>query len=460
MYKQTQTSGPKVRSVKYILHCIASMILAITTVYGQNENRRIQVSKENLIFLETLTKDVLEASRIYPDQFISQDFGSNKTGGTLIRPGGRNAYPSFWIRDYAMSLETGLIPVKEQKHMLLLTASTQCDQAQITKGGSLIPFGTIADHIRIDDSRPIYFPGTYDYDRQGTPEWGTLPPFCDQYYFVHMAYYYVKQTGDYSILKKEINGIRLIDRLKTAFHVPPSTSDHIVYTTENMRGVDFGFRDAQTITGELCFISVLKYRAAKELAWLLQQIKSNEAKKYLEVADKIKAATPRIFMDDRGFLLASTGKSKQPDVWATAFAVYSGILEKHDLTKACTALSNAYKSGSLSYKGNIRHIPTTDDFSDKTAWEISLSTKNTYQNGAYWGTPTGWVSYAINMVDSQAAAQLAEEYLLELKENDFRKGAAFGAPYECFNKDGYSQNPVYLTSVACPLIAFKKYSRK
>lgn len=417
------------------------------------------LSQEDLLFLEGMTKDVLEASRIYPNQFISTEFGANKTGETLIRPGGRNAYPSFWIRDYAMSLETGMISNKEQLHMLRLAASTQCDQTIITKGGSLIPAGSIADHIRIDDGLPIYFPGTYSYENQGTPEWGTLPPFCDQFYFVHMAYYYVNQTRDYKILLKQINGTKLIDRVKAAFHVVPSNSNHIVYTTEALRGVDFGFRDAQTITGELCFVSILKYRAAKELAHLLKKLKSTEAGIYLEIAEKIKQTIPQKFMDDRGMLLASTGKSKQADVWATALAVYWGMLENDDLKKAATTLANAYKAGSLSYKGNIRHILTTDDFNEFTAWEISLSAKNTYQNGSYWGTPTGWACYAISQVDSTAALQLAKEYIAELKENDFRKGDTFGAPYECFNKSGYSQNPVYLTSVACPLVSFRKLVR-
>lgn len=443
--------------MKYIKQLLIVFSLICSAGYGQQKALSSFIPQEDLLFLERMTQDVTEASRIHPNQFISKELGSNNTGETLIRPGGRNAYPSFWIRDYAMSLETGFISLKEQKHMLLLTASTQCDQAKITKGGSLIPYGAIADHIRIDDSRPIYFPGTYDYEKQGTPAWGTLPPFCDQFLFIHMASFYVKQSKDYKILLKEINGIKLIDRLKIAFHVPPSEdSNHIVYTTESLRGIDFGFRDAQTITGDLCFTSILKYRAAKELSGLLETLNQSESKKYLRIGSKIKQSIPQILMDERGMLRASTGKSNQPDVWATALAIYSGILEGKELQKASKMLADAYRAGTLSYKGNIRHILTTDDFNENTAWEISLSPKNTYQNGAYWGTASGWVCYAINVTDPSAASQLANEYINELRENDFRKGDDFGAPYECFNASGYNQNPVYLTSVACPLIAFRK----
>src|SRR6185437_15258977 len=126
-------------------------------------------------YLEHLTKDVLESARLYPG-----GAGDNHTGGILIRPGGN--YPSFWIRDYAMSLASGLVGKEEQEHMLLLTASNQCDQTWITAGGSMVPFGAIADHIRTDDALPIYFPGTYSYKEQGTEAFGKAPPYDDQFF--------------------------------------------------------------------------------------------------------------------------------------------------------------------------------------------------------------------------------------------------------------------------------------
>jgi hypothetical protein len=48
---------------------------------------------------------------------------------------------------------------------------------------------------------------------------------------------------------------------------------------------------------------------------------------------------------------------------------------------------------------------------------IETKSKNTYQNGAYWGTPTGWVAYAIHHSSPRLAKQLATEYIDELKEN-------------------------------------------
>lgn len=443
--------------VLFLLNYIFAMGLT-----AQESSPSVKIlSADDFAFLKALTKDVVESSRIYPNQKISPDFGGNNTSGTLIRPGGRDCYPAFWIRDYAMSLGCGFISKEEQKHMLQLTASTQCDQSWISKAGSMIPLGAVADHIRIDNSKPIYFPGTYNYENQGGEKWGMVPPYSDQYLFIHMVYHYVKIASDEQILSQKINGTKLIDRLEMAFEVPPTRQGGVlVYTTDYFRGVDFGFRDVITITGDLCLPSLFKYSASREMAELFN-ILQNEKKaiKYHEIADRLKKEIPATFLDERGMLLASNGKSNQPDVWSTALAVYFGVLEGKQMQQTCRFLSDAYKNGTLSKRGNIRHILTSDDFSPTSAWEISLAEKNNYQNGAYWGTPVGWVCYAIAKVDVPAARQLAKEYIDDLREGDYRKGPEFGAPWECYNAKS-AQNAVYLTSVASPFIVFKSGENK
>lgn len=416
------------------------------------------LSTEDFNYLKGLTRAVMDSSRIYPGQIISKDFGANATGITLIRPGGRGTYPAYWIRDYAMSIETGFVSMEEQKQMLLLTAATQCDQTWISSSGSMIPVGSIADHIRIDDSKPIFFPGTYNYSSQGGKTWGMTPPYCDQYYFIHMAYQYIAGSKASHFLLKEINGMRLIDRLEIAYKVAPTKLEGVlVNTTDDFRGIDFGFRDVINITGELCFPSLLKYKASLELSELFNLLQRNDKSKfYQNIAVKLKQQIPAVFSDARGMLLASTGKGKQADVWSTSLAVYLGIMEGDQQKKSCQFLRDAYLKGSLAKNGNIRHILTTDDYSDSTAWEFSLAKKNSYQNGAYWGTPTGWICYAIAKVDIAAAKKLAKEYIDDLRTGDYRKGAEFGAPWECYNSDK-PQNAVYLATVGCPFIVFKNH---
>jgi hypothetical protein len=420
---------------------------------GAQGRAQVILPKDDMLFLESMTKEVMNRARVGPGARAG-DGPQNNSGGTLITPGGN--YPAFWIRDYAMSLETGFVTATEQKHMLDLTAATQCDQTWISPRGAMIPLGSIADHIRMDDRLPVYFPGTYSFQDQGDGQYGWVPPYCDQFFFIQMAWYYGKSTRDKKFLVNKINGVRLIDRLEMAFAVPPAHAENgIVFTTDAFRGVDFGFRDVITITGDLCLASLLRFRAATQLSELFAKLNDQNKQMYYErQAELIRKAIPVLFKDDRGMLRASTGKSSQPDVWATALAIYWEVLSGDDALRASNTLADAYTNGTLAYKGNIRHVLTTDDHSPSTSWEFSLADKNTYQNGAYWGTPTGWVAWAIAKTKPQLATQLIGEFVQDLREQDFRKGAGFGAPYECFHPPAHKQNAVYMTTVACPYTVF------
>src|SRR5690606_26009649 len=140
------------KKIVMALFVLGSMSMA-NAQSGRKQEKRI-LSERDFQYLTTLTQVIMDSSRIYPGQKIADQMGNNNTGAVLIKPGGRGSYPAFWIRDYTMSLETGFVTQEEQKKMLLLTASTQADRTWITKNGSMIPFGAIADHIRMDNSLP------------------------------------------------------------------------------------------------------------------------------------------------------------------------------------------------------------------------------------------------------------------------------------------------------------------
>ena len=346
---------------------------------------------DDMAFLRELTEAVLDASRVAPGEGVGS-FGPNITGCAVIRPGGRDCYPAFWIRDYAMSLECGLISPEEQRHMLLLTAHHQQDERWELPSGSVVPSGSIADHISFGN-KPIFFPGTIeDYEGQGGERWGILPSLDDHFFFVHMAAQYVDTTGNVAILMQDVRGKSLLQRIEEAYAMPPSRPDTgLVYAELENRGVTFGFVDTVTHTGDLLFCSVLKYQAARQLAALFAKTGDSEtAKLYDTRAEALQRALDETFPTVDGLLRASTGLSAQPDVWVTAYAVYVGALTSAKELAACEALARAYKDGALAWRGNIRHVRTSDDFGETTMWEYALSPKNTYQNGAYWGTPVGW----------------------------------------------------------------------
>lgn len=416
------------------------------------------VAPEDLRFLEALHAAVLDASRV-PAGASAGNIGPNTSGGTLIRPGGRNAYPAFWIRDYAMSLAAGGITADEQRHHLLLTAGHQMDNEVTLPSGSVLPPGSIPDHISFGGV-PIFFPGNLqDYDTQGGEKWGLRPCIDDHFYFVHMADQYVRLTGDSEVLDTAVNGKTLLDRLEAAYALPESRPDTgIVFTTDATRGVNFGFMDTTIHTGDLLFASLLKYRAALQLAGLMERSgHADRVAHYRDAAARLKGAIPSVFSTDSGWLRASTGKSAQCDVWGTAFALYLNVLDGETRDRARQALATALRDGTIAWEGGIRHVPADRDARPDSAWEVSYAAHNTYQNGAYWNTPVGWVVYAVAPLDRDLARQLVQAYLAQIRADDFRQGPDHGAPWECRHPDGnHQQNPVYLTSVAIPLAVFRE----
>lgn len=416
------------------------------------------VSGDDLEWLRALALDTLEASRVRPGEIVA-GVGPNTSGAVLIRPGGRAAYPAFWIRDYAMSLESGVVPPEEQRHAIAVTAAHQVDQLVTLPSGSTLPAGSIPDHVSFGGV-PIYFPGILEeYDRQGGENWGMIPCLDDQFFFIHMVSRYQWPARDPALLREQFNGKPLFARLEAAYVMPPHDPETgLVRVDASNRGVNFGFFDTVCHTGDLFFCSVLKWRAAREMAELAPLADSpDRAGHYREEMERLAAALPRVFQREDGWFSGSTGSSAQPDVWGTAFAVYTGAVTGEPAQRACAVLAKALRDGTIAWEGGIRHVPTDMDYSSKSAWEKCLAAKNTYQNGAYWDTPVGWVAFAAAQADPDAAKALAGAYFQQLREDDFRKGDAFGAPWECRHAEkNHRQNPVYLTSVTAPLAAFNR----
>ena len=416
------------------------------------------ITKTDRSFLEEMLSDVKAASTVHPRKRVG-DSAANSLGFAVTRPGGRDCYPAFWIRDFAMSLCSGCIPNDELSNSIVLVAERQADIEARLPSGAIIPVGAIPDHITFD-GEPIFFPGSYDPEDQGGEPWGVLPSLDDQYWFIDMAFEYVSNGGDAGFLDQNIKGKRLIDRLEEAYAMPPcDTESALIMCDTSTRGVSFGFTDSIYHTGKLLFTSLLKCRGARHLAEIFSRVGVKDVSlAYRQAYDKIQKAIAKAFVHSSGLLRSSTMVSCQPDVWATAFAVYEGLLPHGIEKQACEALLGLFKADAISWRGNIRHVPTTHDFSVSTSWERTAGgKKNIYQNGAYWGTPTGWVAYALSKADYQAACSLIKEFIAELREGDFRKGKECGSPWECMHPDGnHRQNPVYLTSVSCPMAALER----
>ena len=408
---------------------------------------------EDLSFLRSLAREVLDASRVRPGQRVTPDSPANSLGHTLIRPGGRACYPAMWVRDFSMSLDCGLIGPDEARPHLDLIARRQNGAAQRKlKSGAIVPPFAIPDHINFDGGA-VFYPGTMSAaDDQGGEPFGILPPADDHYEFIHLAHHLFAQEH-LDLETRAADGLPLRECVVRAFKTVETdeSTGGMVHTTPARRAVGFGFCDTVYLTGALLFPSLLRHRAACELAEMLH----DDA--YTKIATGIATHLVPIFSDPKregAWLLAATETGRQPDVWGTIYALHRNILPADFAHRARDTVADAVTRGTITLDGAVRHIPTDRDFSPSSAWEKVAPgiAVNTYQNGAYWHTPTGWLIAALWPSHRELAMKVFRDYIAHLREQDFRRGQNFGAPWECFGKDAKArQNPVYLCSVTVPL---------
>jgi len=413
--------------------------------------------KADLSFLRDMTRDMVEASRVKPGSNGGGRWPlTNTCGFTLVTPG-KDTYTAFWVRDFSLAVDSGFITAEELRNHLLLICKAQNRPAELRLANGLhVPPWAIPDHINYD-GRPSYYPGTYASGQdQGNGAFGRVPPIDDHYEFVHIAHACWKGTGDASLFEAEVKGATVWTRLEKAFASPttdPGTG--LAETTEADRAVGFGFCDAEIHTGKLLFASLLRYRAAGELAELASALgRPERVDGYRRVQRVIRANLAHTFADPErrdGWLRASTGLSGQPDVWGTLYALHLGLLDRARAAAARATVVDAVRRGTITLEGAVRQVPTDRDFSQTTAWERSLSPVNTYQNGGYWHTASGWLIESLWKQDRPLAEQVFGDMLAQLRAQDFRKGPGNDAPWEVFGPNGEArQNGVYMASVAVP----------
>ncbi len=420
------------------------------------------IDRASLAFLKELAAATVESARVRPGRSRG-GMGPNTTGMTIITPGGN--YPALWTRDFAMSLDCGLIgPAEVLQHLRLIARCQNGQQERRLHSGGIVPPFAIVDHVNLAGGA-VFYPGSYSSgEDQGAPPFGPLPPADDHFYFIHIAYALWRDAGNTKFLGETIGGRSLLDRLEAAFRSPQTDPNSgAVVSTKQRRAVGFGFQDSVYLLGAMSFATLLRYRAARQLADLCKAGgRAEAAAGYRRTTETIAAHFSTVFADPRrrdGWLLAATEVGKQPDVWATLFALHLGILPAEAAMRARETVAAAVRAAghTIEYEGAVRHVPSDRYFRPNQCWQAGGSTVNTYQSGAFWHTPTGWLIEALQSVDPALARAVCDRFLRHLRDRDFRKSGGRGAPWECFGIDmAAAQNPVYMTSVTLPLAVLRR----
>lgn len=417
-------------------------------------------------FLSQQARRIVDAARLAPGE--TRGKWRNATPYTLHVPGGNMGYPAFWVRDAVMMLGGNLISPEELEGWIrLMSAAVQGPQAWHVRPGVVVPAYTVPDHIDLN-GKPSFFPGSYETgSKQGGYPFGKYPPLDDNFYYLKAVYEYWTMTHHLALFHSEVKTsfgeMKLSDLCEHVFSAVPVDRATGLVTAGNIKhenAKDWGFCDGEFKSGKLLFPSILRYIAAAEMAELFRASGENaKASKYQREETKIKSSIPKVFFHarrdaDEGWLYSATGVGNQPDVWGSAFTVWSGAVQGRVAHKVSRALARAFREKTAVRDGCVRQILTTDS-TNHGGWQRSIVKPGTYQNGGYWGTPAGWTIAAINRTDHQAAAHMARAYVRFLKDNLRPDGRA--EAWEWFNPvTGDRNNPLYVATVALPYLSLKQ----
>jgi len=325
-------------------------------------------------------------------------------------------YEAFWLRDYAYTLE-GSVEAYSDRELLdacrLFVRSLRADGAGV-------------DCVKFDGT-PIYMPG---YGTMG------VNPVADGSQFtVAVVWHTYRRTKDAQLLQESIEPL-----VKAMNVVPRNPDTRLVHIKpgEPQDRCPYGFTDTVRKQGDELFCSLLYVQASRQLSDLLKATeRTADAETWRQEADRVADSIRSVFWDARvGLFRAATICCREHDIWGSAFAVYLGVADREQ-AKAVTTYFQKNHAG-LVQNGQIRHLPPGE------YWE-KAGPRDTYQNGAFWATPTGWFVYTLDLVDPA----LADQTILDLVK-DFQAG---GACEWVFREK--RQLPNYLASASLPLAGIR-----
>lgn len=352
----------------------------------------------DLSWLEEATRSELAGCRI-----IAHD------GTVLFTPDGLGHYGALWTRDFAYMVENAW--------PLLDPAEVRAAAEYLLRGQR--DDGCIPDRVQAD-GRAVYSAGAPDRPLGE-------PPTDNGPFMVSLVSNYVRNTGDFGF------AARWLPALGRGLDYTPRHSSGLVYIAPGRPRSPYGFTDTIAKTGELLFSSLLYWDACRQMAALARRC-TGDPYPYPQRAEQVSRALERLWDDKVGAYRAATGDCNQVDVWGTAYAVYIGAVQGERKGRALAFLRDRYAD--YVYRGQVRHL-LRGEYWEKTLMPVE---RETYQNGAYWATASGWVIAALAQIDPALARRMAEDLLADFRQNGI---------YECVN-EGYRKLEHYVVSATNP----------
>ncbi len=152
--------------------------------------------------------------------------------------------------------------------------------------------------------------------------------------------------------------------------------------------------------------SILYWRALKELAELCGETDAAMAEELRARMKRVEESISCLYDEKSGMFFAAETDCRQVDIWGNAYALYVGFPFAHEVREGILNFLAKYYYEYV-YCGQVRHL-LNGEYWQRLLIEVE---RGTYQNGAFWGTASGWVIWCLK----QNAPELAEEMLADLR---------------------------------------------
>ncbi len=211
----------------------------------------------------------------------------------------------------------------------------------------------------------------------------------------------------------------------------PLHESGLVYNDPMKPHSPYGFTDTVCKTGVLYMESLLFWRACRMMEELCIAYNQGNAGWYAILASSIEDAIVSLRESSDGSYYAASGDCRQKDIWGMAYMLYIGFPVPAADREAMLDFLYANYDRYL-YKGQVRHL-LAGEYWQKLLIDV---VPETYQNGAYWATASGWLIWCLAQRDISLAARIAVEAASYLKEE---------GSYECVNEN-YQKLPSMVVS--------------
>jgi hypothetical protein len=327
------------------------------------------------------------------------------------------AYPALYLRDFTYMAESApeFIPLDQVRAILALLVAR------------LSPEGLCPE--RIGPAGEVIYVCH-----------GGRPAADSPLFLVKLCGAYARHGGDPRFLQEIFPAVR-----RSLATVPTEPATGLVWIDPGAPHTAYGFTDTIAITGRHAFCSLLLLESCEILAALAAQLgRGADADASARQAGALRVSLDLLWSPTDGLLLAGSRDCRQADIWASAYACVIHAVSparRQEIGRTLLAQRDRFLR-----RGQVRHL-RLPEFWQRRIVESDWTAPGQFQNGAYWGTATGWVAEAFEAVAPGRGLALLRELA-----DDF---AAHGV-WECIGDDGSARVAGNVSSACLPYASWKR----